>query len=416
MRNLLILFVLALTVNVLGQKTLTFEGPFVNGMPFKATARYNYFLDQKGQQIKHGSFRYIVKEKTSDTRLMHNFSGNYSKGLKSGQWEYIIKSKDYIVDNQGFTESAEIQMMASYSEGLPDGKWTFSANITKRKKVVVDSKEQWVNFQVVKHIYIIANFKQGVLVDSLIIHDLKNGDSLYAFADENGFMQSLIFKKNGKISSDQLYEKGILISNNNVENKEFHMIKKNPNGSYFFDTLSLLKSPDFQIFTYLKDNFFNKAYFLYERIEGDAVFQRNGRGLIGNPEIGGLFVLDLIPQLSSNQQKIIDDIYYYYSKSLDIQQAAQRKLKENPKDQKLQKANDDLKYITSEILKYHCSAKLTLTITLPSELFKKSSNSCGQLPDKFSKITNVNNWLNELLSASRNAWIEADKLSKTFIN
>lgn len=395
------------------QKTLTYEGPIQNGSSIKSTARYSYYLDKNRQQIKHGSFRYLVKEKTTDSRLTQNFSGNYKNGLKDGSWEYSIKSKNYIIDAQGFAESSEIILKANYINGIPEGQWIYTANISKRKKVVENGKEQWVDFQQIKNIYIQVNFRNGILVDSLQIRDAL-GDSLNLFSNKNGLLDGNLLYNSAKKTIAEKFNKGFLIQKNGQKYEHydyFETTQKDGTVNYIVDTLSLLNKTEFSILKCLSDNVFNKLYFLYEYIDGDLVFERNSRGIITGLKLEGYYYLSLNPSLSEKQSQYINDIYYYRAKVKDLENAAKRQLKGAPNDIKLKNRVEAYRVIGEEIEKYHCAAKLAKTIILPSELYRVASKNCLQLSNKFQKTLSVDKWLYDLLTASRTAWLQADKLS-----
>lgn len=395
------------------QRVLTYEGPFQNGLPSKSTARYTYYLDNMNQKVKQGSFRYLVKEKTPDSRLMHNFSGNYKNGLKDGPWEYVIKSKDYSGDNQGFYMSSDIYLSASYRNGVPDGKWVYNSTVSKRKKILINGKNQWTDYQLITSIFIQVNFKNGVIVDSLQIHDAL-GDTIDLLANNGGFLNGNLYFYNGKTKEINEYRNGFYISNQSSENEEFKyymsMRGKGVDG-FIVDTLSLLKNNHFPIMKYLDNHIFNKTIFLYEKIDGDACFVRNTRGVIMKTNLTGLFTLSLKPQLSAAQEKYIEDIWYYQSQVMDMQALTARKIKANPNEISLKNRAEALEIIKNEIQVYHCAANLCKSVVVPNQLYKVAGKNCGKLPSSFSKITTTNKWLSELLLVARSAFTKADNLS-----
>ncbi|MBN2745504.1 MAG: hypothetical protein JXR34_02175, partial [Bacteroidales bacterium] len=235
---LIINILIFVNFNSYSQRTETYEGSFLSGKPYPSVVRYGYYLGADGKQIKHGSFRYLVKEKKEDMRMMHNFTGNYKHGQKEGKWEYTIKNKDIGNSQTKFLESAEIQLFANYKDGVPDGKWIYKSYITKRKKTIANGKEKFVDFQVIKNISIIINFSDGLLVDSayILVNEL---DTIRFFADASGFVHGNY--RHSKTNEMLDFDHGLMSARNGKKNPEYLFYQQPKNRNYIAsDTLSLL--------------------------------------------------------------------------------------------------------------------------------------------------------------------------------
>ncbi len=419
---LLVSVLIFVTGYVSGQKTLTFEGAFQNGIPARATARYSYYLNEKNEKVKHGSFRYLVKEKTRDYRLMHNFQGEYVNGFKNGEWEYSIKSKDYGLDAQGFATSSEIILKAGYNNGIPEGRWEFSAYITKRKKIKSGDKPKWSSPEVVKDVKIILNFKNGILVDSLKIVD-NQIDRIDVLCDDNGFIDgSFRIIRDGKPVSSALYKSGFLLSTSSssqvgiariLPHYEYYMkTKDKENKGYEVEEHSLFDRKSCVVANYLNDNVFNRNYFLFNYIDGDKIIKRDSRGRMTGVDYKGLKYKMLKVVVTRNERDLIKDITYYRMKVVDMARMAANDLKKASDNRELKSRVEALNAIAGEMKSYQCIVNVCKDVVILSEVLQKSRASCGERALLNGKYNSKEELLKAVLLASKSAFDRADKLSK----
>ena len=411
MLKYLILSLLILSeLGLYAQKKLSYEGPYQNGIPAKATARYSYFVDKSGKKIKDGSFRYLVKEKEHDYRFMQNFQGNYSHGLKDGAWEYEIKSKDYTRDNEGFYTTSEISLKASYSVGYPDGEWIYSALVYKRKK---KADGDWDKKILVKDVKMQVNFKDGVLMDSIQIHD-NQGITLDVLCDAEGFLDGDFVIKSSKFSMKNQYADGFLKVDNGKKSLKYSYYQDNKiirEKDFTLDTITYFDEKNCLITKYLNDNIFNQKYFLFNYIKGDKIFKRNSRGFVTGISYKGLYVKQLMVSLTDLEKKIIADIWYYYSKVVAMEKTAKAALRKDVKNKALKNRVGALHQSAVEIKAYICITDQCKKEVVLSALLK-ASKSCGEMEILNKNFSSKKVLLQELLKASRAAYLKADKLSK----
>ena len=410
LKYLILSFLIISEISLIGQKKQTYEGPYQNGIPAKATARYFYIQDKFGKKIKDGSFRYIVKEKANDQRLVQNFKGDYSQGLKDGEWEYSIKSKDYGSDEDGFAISSEINLIASYSQGYPDGRWEYSALIYKRKHKAGGDLDEKI---LVKDVKMLLNFKMGVLVDSIQIHD-NQGVYIDVLCDELGFLNGDFIIKSKEFVLHNQYSDGFLVKENENASKEYIYYQANKslkNRGFVIDTITYFNEKTCLITNYLNDNIFNKEYFLFNYIEGDRMFKRNNRGYVISISYKGLYVKELRVKLTSSEEKLIKDIWYYNTKVQELVKNTKIAVKKDPDNKELKKKLNTINGSASQIKGYICIANQCKNYIVISDLIE-ASESCGNVASLIKGLNNKEAILNRMLEASKAAYVKADKVSK----
>jgi hypothetical protein len=397
------------------QKTYSYEGPFVNGLPMKSEVRYSYYLDARGKQVKHGGFRYLVKEKIDDRRLNHNFSGSYANGLKDGDWDYVIKSRNYTVDAQGYYESSEIQLDASYVKGVPHGEWNYYVRLSRRKKEVKNGKTRWLSPELTKDVKIKLHFNHGILVDSLIIKDALSHYNLDIWADNEGFVDGMLQLNMQDKPLQETYQKGV--KKNSDEKKNQHLsfyLKHKSNASLCFhlDTSSVLGRKELKIKQYLLDNVFNTDYFLFYRIGGDKAFNLTSKGKIAKLNINGFYTIRVSACITDAQQKILSDIAYYSSKVALWDKRMAMEVQKSPLDKDLKKRSQSMHTHAQYSNKVLKAAQLSRRYFLPQELLNSSRKIIGEVPVSIRDAKDVNAYLLAWLQEAKRVYEVADKLSK----
>lgn len=197
-----------------GQSTEKFEGNVsVRISSFPALVKYTYLQDPVTRRhIKHGSFRYSLKDKTKDHRITQNISGKYVNDKKDGEWIYRINQKDFKLLKPDQYSSGTIELVAAFNEGLPDGLWRYSANIKHRSGVKKKDKWVWENYSPEKQVDIILNFENGKLYDSLYFH-FQGALTISGSVDKEGYMHGEWVWNYGDSLSVFLYENGLLKAN-----------------------------------------------------------------------------------------------------------------------------------------------------------------------------------------------------------
>jgi len=166
MRNKLILSILILMFvgTAKSQNLKTFSGEFENGEPFKAKATYTYYEDSKTQAyIKHGSFKYSNIVNRDGAAFNATFFGNFKDNNKDGTWNFSVIETD-VPHSDGLYYSGSIKLIANYSNGYPNGTWSYSKQMKRREKKYNGT---WSTFENLPNETVNGTFKNGTLTGSL---------------------------------------------------------------------------------------------------------------------------------------------------------------------------------------------------------------------------------------------------------
>lgn len=366
-------FVLFLFFSIFGlyvnaQKPLRYEGPFNNGLREAGTASYSYILDENRKQIFQGGFRYSVKVKETDYRFTQSFTGNYVAGLKNGQWEYNIATKDYRVPNSDLYETSEIQLTASYRDGIPDGKWKFKAFVQERKNVQNNGQISWLPFKTTKNIEINLNFKNGVLIDTVSIND-KLGEYVDYILDENGFVRLLF---NHTKNEQTLYVDGVVfekrVGESNIEkNPDFvvySMLKNKKVSNVKLDTLSMFTLPNFTVAKILNGTIFNTNYFLFKYITGDKLLHKDNVGDAYKYDFKGFNYCKLSLNLGKNELYYVQKVDRINTEVSEKLKHCKALVKKNPTDENLRKSELTLEMLADKMSALNCwNSKISTSLT-----------------------------------------------------
>ena len=413
MRKILLFILLYLSIfSLKAQETLNYEGVFDNGLNVKGTARFKYYEGEKGAKIKHGSFRYYVRERNEDSRLNHNFSGEYQHGLKDGSWDYQVKSRNYDKDAEGFYYTKEISLKASYSKGMPNGKWVYNANVSKRKLFRKEGREKWGQQIQVKNIQIILSFNIGILVDTLQIKD-RLGDDLIYTLDKKGFMHGQSQIRLNKSLSTCTYQHGLQVKVNTKENEDYNFYlshKDKPGFCFNLKTISLLSSTN-DLYKYLIDNVFNPEYFLFSSIDGDKSVALDRLGRVTKLLIQGATEKSIEACVNKKQQDYISGIYYSFNTIRDKRKSLEKQIKTN-QDQSLSGKLVQMKQLEEKSEKYYEVAQQAKKEFRLEILKQNLKAQIGEVPESVRKAKSMDLFLSACLSEVKVLKNAADKLSK----
>ncbi len=340
MRNLaLLLAIFIYSHNLFSQKTERYSGDYYNGTNIKGESNYAFY-QEKNKKIKHGPFRYSARAKGEDWRYSHSISGEFSKGFKNGNWTYNLNSKSHEKDKLGFYYNITVDLTANYKNGLPDGEWMYTCYVNKYKKVLKGGRMRKAESKDTKDIKIIANWKNGKLIDSLIIND-KLGKTIHISMNNFGVLINHKTIKGENTTYEMQYLKGIesskLINGNMVNNSEYFAFSNlgttdNPAKKIKH---SLFDNQKCIIAKYIDDNLFNNDYFLYKYIEGDKLLHTKLEYGDYTVNHKGLYYYTLEPIISSEESEIIKKINIAEEKTKESLWYYNKEIKKNPKDKKL---------------------------------------------------------------------------------
>lgn len=402
--KLLVLVLLQFVITfAIGQKTERFDGEFYNGISIKGTANYTYYTDSNNKNIKHGSFRYSAREKTDSWRYSHSISGSYDNGLKDGIWTYNLVSKDFDKDQYGYFFDVEVQLTAAYSKGNPQGKWQYHCLISKHKRIAKQGKFRNTDESITENINIALNWKNGVLIDSLIINDLLK-QTISISMDDRGFLNGAYSIETKSKIDTKNYEAGILastikggIEETDVEYAAYKKLKS-PESQVKKKKNSVLSQKPNDIETYLNKYIYNEVYFMSRYIDGDLL-------LITDKKFGdfivkykGLYYFELSPILNSKELEIDNDIKVKYEKIKQAEWQVNQNIRKNPK---VQRYIDDKLRITTALKEYdrfECQMSYYKKYVSLEKLLKDGQYKCFNMPDadKFKTKIDYLNSLNEM--------------------
>lgn len=310
---------------IYAQQTRKYQGPYTSGTGNAGEATYFYYDGKKpGDQIRHGLFRYVMKFKDGDKRMMHTIEGSYKHGLMDGNWLYSLNTKDFIKEKDGLLYGSVV-IKAVFSSGIPDGRWEYQATLRHRKSQgsgsVAFSKEVKENLTV--------NFKMGLLVDSFNFYS-SSGISKQGFCNQMGIFDGECFSREEGIAKITVYKNGIqlavktLDSEDNVltetpdkQNQQLHSLfqkavaaKQTSTLDFTTDTSDLVSDKGSIMSGIIIQRLFNDNYCLINYIHGNTKVYYE-KGILKN-ELKGLKTIEFKNQISENHALIIGRIKHMH--------------------------------------------------------------------------------------------------------
>lgn len=361
MKFIVLFSLLLLFISGAAQKTERFTGDFYNGIKINGTANYSFYTNEQNQKIKHGAFRYSAREKSETWRYSHSITGSYSKGLKEGSWNYLLTSKDFEKDQEGHFYNIDVSMTAEYSNGYPNGRWVYQCKISKHKKENKQGRIRNTASQVTTDVHIVLNWKNGVLIDSLIIDDAFQ-QNISLVMNNNGFLDGNyhIKSKDQSKNKNTIYEAGILKktyngSKSNLDT-EYSCYTSLPQASEKVKMTkeSLFKSKPKPISDYLNTHIFNSDYFMYRYIDGDKILKRDKKFGDYSVKYKGLYYYNLSPIMDAEENVIISEINSAYQKLKQADAKNKYYISKYPNDKQYQDKQRYIKTALSSFNKINC--------------------------------------------------------------
>lgn len=377
---------LVLNLSIYSQQTVKFNGPFNNGLGIPATATYSYYVNTTlKKEVKHGNFRYTVREKDQNSRYSQSFSGSYEHGLKNGPWEYQINIKDFKKSSEDYYHTADIHLIANYVKGVPDGNWTYTANISKRGKYKAGKDDKWDAPIPIKNISIELKFNKGKVCDSLKITN-NMGNSYLFLMNSNGMLDGVCeINQNGQLKLIEYvtgFEKSTKINSENEVLNPYYTLYQNAknkkNNAFKMDTLSFFDQADYTIGAILNDNIFNNEYFLFEKIEGDKSLT-DEKGRYKPYKFNGLNYISLVNQLPANEMAYVQKIKSIDREIADKLEKCRIEIKKAKDKTELQKTETRLKIIQDESKRNICYTGYIQSSILLDEAILQASAKCGDI-------------------------------------
>lgn len=355
-----------------GQKTVKYEGNLSTIFSTAGVENYNYYVDEtNGKKIKQGYYRYTLKQNRGFSKLYKTINGIYDKNLKSGVWTYKITLRDYQEKGKRNYTTATLNLTARYNNGLPDGKWVYSGSFKEREIVSQQSgRVKWDKYQNVVNEKIILNFREGILVDTLLC----NAPELQVFGiinNEGFFMGDWSYSLNGKIEV-QKFQNGLMYLNGYLNEADSMVLKSNDHAAYLIpkletieklkqespkklkdlnyktDTTILFASDENMVTKIVLKNIFNNPYFLFRYLEGDN-FSFN--------QLKGGYQQKIVNQVSANQQQQIYVIANYRENFKRINQSLQNKVRGKQISDRSKELMNLMNFYERIADKYECMSK-----------------------------------------------------------
>lgn len=297
-----------------------------NGINGEATFE---FVKGEGETlIRQGEFRFQRREKDREdrTRIYKTLvNGSYDQDKKTGLWNYLDE-KHYIDLNDvsnfrlDYTiQSEQIKLMASYKNGIPDGRWSFDKNEYKGGKLNPKSQAEEFLFRegdlIGKFQYkSFGNIRTHFIRGELNQNGFMNGEWTFVYRDgtvlvsENrnyvdGFLLGVVKRD---LESDEILEEVVFYQTikklnqiNKKENKGFR-VAEDRFGLFFND--GFLTNSEFAIIQNSGNRFITE--FLTNVLRYDSKYVNQDGEIVDYPIHTKRFVFEL----SRQQQKIVEDL------------------------------------------------------------------------------------------------------------
>lgn len=215
---------------------------------------YTYYTDEKGNEIRHGSFTYkynLYQDIPFDDpwaegkeTVIVNISGKFKNGMRDGAWQLNVTEKN-THDKHKFYDRVS-NLTANFSDGKPNGLWKYSATKTYLKydrnkyRLVVDKD------YVTTTVNISANFNNGLLSGSLDYKETPNSSSTNfnaKFDSSSGVLEYSKIDPNLINYKENIYYRNNVLLDDYIKNPEHYYIEEksldfsNSVYSYFLSTV-----------------------------------------------------------------------------------------------------------------------------------------------------------------------------------
>ncbi len=255
-------------------------------------ATYYYFVDEKNRPVKHGRFKYTLRQTRGSSKIYQDINGNYANGYKNGTWSYRTKFKDYKMDRSTEYLTGTMTLTADYENGIPHGIWKFRyTRKTREQEAGSGGRMQWSAYSNTELIILSMNFKELVLCDSIFIQSNDGSFAEGVLTKEGHFngiwnLESKTHFTREKYNAGLLYKKEIfdkkdtmLIESSDFSNLEMkrrdnikNLNKNQPEKvqelTYTLDTISVFKTAHV-IPAMITKWIFENPYLLFKDLDGD---------------------------------------------------------------------------------------------------------------------------------------------------
>lgn len=376
MKQLTVFFLLyVLTMPLLAQERVRTErhtGTLRTDFPEPGEVTYYYYTHDR-QRIMHGIYRYRLRwQNDKRQRINQNISGSMEHGLKAGSWSYNIAVLDYFPDRDGNYYSYDIQLNASYKEGVPHGLWQLNKTEKRRQKAEDHARKTWGDYNYDNSYTLGLKFNMGQLTDTIWLSDKMEGVEVRGSFDKQGFYHGKwITRKEGSILTETYYH-GVLTHavqrNKETEGIEFEedlaalqrvwsqyrSSEGQPEGLNVEPVMSnALEDQTHVITTMINRHLFDYRFFLYGRIPGDALIRAYPGS---NPAslFSGAKKVDFRYRVDGQQARYLSSISSDARRIMEQYRNANAHAYRNGLMDKYEKELDQMEYYAHITAKYNC--------------------------------------------------------------
>ncbi len=313
-----------ITIIVNAQEISTYTGNYPTDLSAAGEATYSYYLGKYNKKIRHGDFKYTLRQESNISKISYDVKGKYIHGLKSGTWTYKITLHDYLEHKlKNDYSTGTIIFTAGYADGVPHGKWAYSYNRKMRKLTAsANNRIDWQKFGPTINERITMVFNNGIIVDSFqirrpgyIVYGQCNWEGFYTgqwLTEQNGKqiieeynMGFLVHRETHDISSYTITDtlnnyndfSGRLLLFDSLQRTEPAQLK---HINFRIDTIQLLSVSGHPITQAVNDMIFNNPFLLFRSIEGDK---------LDAAHLKGLNILTISYQLTASEQEKLNTIH-----------------------------------------------------------------------------------------------------------
>ncbi len=208
-----LILLLACSMQLMAQDRIRTErhtGTLRTDFPEPGEVTYYYYTHER-QRIMHGIYRYRLRwQNDQRQRINQNISGSMAHGMKTGSWSYNIGVLDYFPDREGNFYSYDIQLNASYKDGIPHGVWQLNKTTKRRKKAEHHARKTWGDYDYENNYTLGLTFNMGQLTDSIWLSDKGAGIDIRGSFDENGFYHGTWITRQEESILTETYYHGVV--------------------------------------------------------------------------------------------------------------------------------------------------------------------------------------------------------------
>jgi len=258
-------------------------------------AEYSYYL-KDNNEVRQGTFT-LTTETSNYPTMKIDVGGTYKDNLKNGEWT----SK---VNIEPFGSEVQMKLISNYSNGYPDGLWTYTLSAKENKKVVATQK-------------LTATFSKGTIIKDFTYTETSNEKNVSYVAkfDTSGYFVSEVNRVN-QVEKSKKFVNGVMITDEFTQAKIEEITKKIAYYNLNYpDSLNeyQYRIEEFRLeLPYETNNFLFFKFYLYNDVRGDILF----KGLNNRDEV--IYEYNGFKYKEIKKQETITDRFNIEIKNADL--------------------------------------------------------------------------------------------------